>query len=147
MIAYPCKQDPTPGHPNLAWNHKWFYDEPIAPITTGAAQLIKVYQSDTNLYCLRSPGVLNQYVTFQTGCSTADRHFAWTRTGDVGTFDGSFTFTDGYGFCLAVDTTDLLPKETWATLKVQKCDYGLAQKWNAPSIPTPGSLGSYWELP
>ena len=145
MIAYPCKQDPTPGQPNLAWNHKWFYDEPAGTKGTAAPQLIKVYVNNTTLYCLKSPGPGGGYVHFETGCSTTSPQYSWTRTADTGTFDTSYTFADGNGLCLAVDPT--APLETWASLKTMPCSTSLAQKWNAPAGATAGSLGDYWELP
>lgn len=147
MIAYPCKQDPAPDQHNLEWNHKWFYNEPPGEEGTTAAQLIKVYQYDSNLYCLKSTGTAGGYVTFKTGCSTSDPHFAWKRTAFAGNFDSSYTFIDGFGLCLAVDPADPLAGESWATLKTLVCDDGLAQKWNAPPSETSGKLGSYWELP
>lgn len=148
MISFPCKQDPTTGQPNLYWNHKWFYTEPSDPTLgegVGSAQQIVVWDNDTTKYCLKSAGTDAGFVTFATACTPSDKHFQWTRTGKVADFDSSYTFKDGYGRCLTVDPTQKYQLQ-WSKLITVTCNFGLAQKWNAPPTESTSSLGNYWEL-
>lgn len=148
MIAYPCKQDPNPAQTQLNWNHKWYYSEPLNGVGTSAVQ--QVYVNNGTKYCLKSAGTDGGFVTLDSACSTANKAFQWTRTGDAGSYDTSYTLKDGYGRCL-----DLGPwykqgttsQEAWSTLVTKTCNAGLSQKWNAPAIPASAALGGYWELP
>lgn len=141
-IDYPCKQDPSGGS-HLAWNHKWKYEEPADLLGDHAPQLIVV--SDGTNHCLRSTGSPGGSVYFSTACTAGDQHFQWTRTAKTGDYETSFTFKDGWGRCLDLDTSHLY--ESWSTLVTNDCVRGQrGQQWNAPSLPSPGGLDGYWEL-
>lgn len=138
MISYPCKQDPS-GGTKVLWNHKWYYDEPVAPATVKGPQQIKVINGST--YCLWSPGTEGGYVRFYTACTGSDKHYQWTRTARTGDYSSSYTFTDGYGRCL-----DLESASPYSKLITKTCNASLSQKWNAEPNPGLATLGGYWEL-
>lgn len=144
MIVYPCKQDPSSGGGNLAWNHMWFYDEPMNQMGSTAKQKIYVLQnkSSSQKYCLRTPAESADpsYVTLSNSCSGAD--FDWIRNADTGTYATSWTLVDRYGRCASIG-----PKwGSWSTIIAAKCTGEPAQKWNAPPTAQNASLDDYREL-
>lgn len=153
MISYPCKQDPSgtgipPGTGKLAWNHKWFYNEPVAPSTSSAQTIsVKVDNDSARAYCLQTPTVDSGlvYPVF-TSCVAGSTLQTWTRIGDVETsYLSSYWFKDSLGRCLSVGkSTDLY--KGWSKIVVATCDGSLAQKWNAPAARTDSTVGGYQEV-
>jgi Tfp pilus assembly protein PilX len=150
MIAYPCKQDPsgtgTPaGTGKLAWNHKWYYNEPTAPATS-LTQSIYVYDGSGTKKCLTtstaSSGPL--YPTFSS-CSGSNSLQKWTRIVIPTDYLNSYWFKDSLGRCLSVGNSNDL-YNGWSKIVVTACDGSLAQKWNAPAEVTKATVGGYKEV-
>ena len=145
MIVYPCKQDPSSGGGNLAWNHMWFYDEPVNKTGSSAKQNIYVLQnkSSSQKYCLQTPSLTANpaYVTLSTNCTSEDSK--WTRDADTGTYATSWQLRDRYDRCMSIG-----PKwGSWSTIVVDAdCTGEPAQKWNAPPTAQNASLDDYREL-
>jgi len=149
MIAYPCKQDPSgtgtpPGTGMLAWNHKWYYTEPIAPATS-LTQSIYVYDSSGTKKCLATPAANTGliYPTFQSCTSSGLQK--WTRIVIPSDYLNSYWFKDSLGRCLSVGNSNDL-YNGWSKIVVTACDGSLAQKWNAPSEVTNSTVGGYKEV-
>lgn len=149
MIVFPCKQDPTGTGASLNWNHKWYYDEPVAPAATTAPQPIVVRLSNNTPYCLTSSGTANTDLTFQT-CdpahpSTLGARKKFIRNQDTGNASTSYTFqlADDLTRCLSA-----VPESgyAWSHIRVAPCDGSTAQKWNAPPQTSGSSLGGYKEI-
>lgn len=147
MIVYPCKQDPSSAGGNLAWNHMWFYNEPLNQKGSRGPQNIYVLQnkSSSQKYCLKTSRTASNagtpaYVTLSNSCSGND--FNWTRNADTGTAATSWTLVDHYGRCASIG-----PKwGNWSTIIVAECSGEPAQKWNAPPTAQTASLDDYREL-
>jgi len=149
MIVYPCKQDARGGGIGILWNHKWFYDEPVAPDTEVLDQEIVVLLNDipANRHCLETPLDTSgsTYVTFSVCNSTVRQD--WDRVQDSGNYDTSYLFIDKYGRCLTAnaDPTDLYAG-AFSKMTVSACNGTLAQKWNAPPGTTNATFGGYREF-
>ena len=146
MIAYPCKQDPSIAQNKLAWNHKWYYNEPTNTQGSLGPQQITVNNGTT--YCLTSVNADKGFVTFKS-CSASNAGQKWTRYAQMDTYDQSWVFKDGYGRCLDLGPwyhLGLSDQESWSTLVTNPCDSSLGQKWNAPPNLSSATLGGYWEL-
>lgn len=143
MIAYPCKQDPSPGGTLLFWNHKWFYTEPAGAIGSLGPQQIYVrqYNDDARKYCLVSPGTDGGYVTLDP-CSGSAASQRWTRNADTGDYATSYTLVDSSGRCASLGGLF----DTWSKITTATCNAGLGQKWNAPASTISASVGGYQEL-
>lgn len=147
MIVYPCKQDPVPGSPNLKWNHKWYYNEPLPGQASAGPQAIYVLEnnSTSRKYCLQAPaeGANPAYVTLTSACSTTAANQQWTRSRDTGNYSTGYTFTDYKGRCIALGDKY---NSAWSKLVVASCTGGPEQKWNAPPDNVKASVGDYQEL-
>lgn len=151
MISYPCKQDPPAGAA-LAWNHKWFYDEPEAGVV-GAPQLIYVLQNNSTKYCLKTPAAETNpnlqgvhagwYPILTSSCNLADQTQQWIRSKATGDKTTSWTFRDYTGRCISASGEKY--KAKWTSLVVAACDGSTAQKWNAPAIQVEAEVGDYTE--
>lgn len=148
MIVFPCKQDAGNTN-NFKWNHKFFYDEPVAPATEVLKQDVFIRLNDSlaasNKYCLQTPVSTSssKYVTFVV-CDNSVRQ-DWDRVQDSGTYDTSYLFIDTHGRCLAADSTPPLHSNRWSKMTVTACSGSLAQKWNAPPGTTDSAFGGYRE--
>jgi len=130
----------------LAWNHKWYYNEPTNTQGSLGPQQITVNNGTT--YCLTSQNSDKGFVTFKS-CSGSDLGQKWTRYAQMDTYDQSWVFKDGYGRCLDLGPwyhLGLSDQESWSTLVTNPCDSSLGQKWNAPPNLSSATLGGYWEL-
>lgn len=143
MIVYPCKQDPIPGQPNLLWNHKWYYEEPVGELGSKGPQQIYVMRNGTK-YCLRSAGTENGYVTLTSSCSATAANQKWTRHAETGAYSSSWTFVDNWGRCLSLGDKY---NGAWSKITTASCNGGLGQKWNAPPHTVSASLDGYKEIP
>jgi hypothetical protein len=150
MIAYPCKQDPSgtgnpPGTGQLDWNHKWYYNEPVAPATSSTQTIsVRVNNNVSQTYCLQTPTATGAiYPTFAT-CVSGQNSQKWTRVKDTGSYATSYLFVDNLGRCLSVGKPNDLYKG-WSKIVVASCDNSLAQKWNAPAAYVGGEVGGYRE--
>lgn len=149
MIVYPCKQDARGGGAGILWNHKWFYDEPVAPDTEVLDQEIVVLLNDipANRHCLETPLDTSgsTYVTFSV-CNHSVRQ-DWDRVQDSGNYDTSYLFIDKYGRCLTANANPAdLYAGAFSKMTVSACNGTLAQKWNAPPGTTNATFGGYREF-
>jgi hypothetical protein len=147
MIAYPCKQDPSPGSTKLDWNHKWYYSEPPAGVASAGPQQIYVYKSNdpNQKFCLRTPadGANPAYVTLVT-CNASSNDQKWTRYNDTGSYESSYRFVDHLGRCISLgDKYD----SSWSKLIVAPCSESPEQKWNAPPNSADAAVEDVQELP
>lgn len=150
MIVYPCKQDARGGGTGILWNHKWFYEEPVAPATEAPDQEIFIRLNDSlaaaNKYCMQTPldTASNVYVTFVV-CNNTVRQ-GWDRVQDSGNYDTSYLFIDKYGRCLTANPNPSdLHANQFSKMTVATCNGTLAQKWNAPPGTTDATFGGYRE--
>jgi len=149
MILYPCKQDAS-GENKFLWNHKWFYDEPVAPATQLLDQEIFIQYKDSSAakdkYCLQTPSnkAGKLYVTFVVCNSKVGQD--WDRVYDTGVYDTSYLFIDKYGRCLTANSTPSdLHAGVFSKMTVGPCDGTLAQKWNAPPTQSNANFGGFSE--
>jgi hypothetical protein len=145
MIAYPCKQDPSPGSNQIAWNHKWFYSEPPSGVASAGPQLIYVYNGTSQKFCLRTPaeGANPAYVTLTSSCNLTAWDQKWTRYNDTGSYESSYRFVDSLGRCISLgDKFD-----AWSKLIVAPCNESPEQKWNAPPNNANAAVDDVRELP
>lgn len=147
LIVYPCKQDPSGGS-QLAWNHKFFYDEPADGLGFTSPQQIYFMSSNTggSKYCLYSQGDGN-YVHWRTPCQgTSDEQ--WTRHASTNTL-GEYTIRDRNGLCVSIGSPyppaidDL---KNWSTVITEACNGEDWQMWNAPPSTVSASVGGYQEI-
>ena len=150
MIVYPCKQDARGGGAGILWNHKWFYDEPVAPATEALNQDIFIRLNDSmtaaNKYCMQTPldTTSSVYVTFAI-CNNTLRQ-DWDRVQNSGNYDTSYLFIDNYGRCLTANTNPAdLYASAYSKMTVATCNGTLSQKWNAPPGTTDATFGGYRE--
>ncbi|WP_314855648.1 RICIN domain-containing protein [uncultured Microbacterium sp.] len=151
MIVYPCKQDPRPSGADILWNHKWYYTEPTAPLTTNTPEKIKVYVNNktdaANTYCLTASDDLttNTDVTFKACTNAMNTRQTFVRNNETNNTISSWTFQlDGDRTkCLAA-----VPQAgyAWSHIRLVTCDGSTAQKWNAPAVTTGSKLGDYQEI-
>ena len=83
--------------------------------------------------CLTAPstGSGSEYVVTRT-CDATNPLQRWTRTGDTGAWDTSYTIVDSTGRCLAGGPVPPDPGRTFSSIIVAPCDASVAEKWNAP---------------
>jgi hypothetical protein len=88
---------------------------------------------DMTTWCLTAPDPAggSEYVTTTT-CDASAALQRWTRTGDTGAYDTSYTIIDSTGRCLAEGPVPPDPGRTFSAIVVAPCDGSTAQKWNAP---------------
>lgn len=147
MIVYPCKQDPRPSGADILWNHKWYYTEPAAPLTTNSPEKIKVYVNNKTEYCLTASDDLanNTDVTFKACTNGMNARQTFVRNNETNNTISSWTFQlDGDRTkCLAA-----VPQAgyAWSHIRLVTCDGSTAQKWNAPAVTTGSKLGDYQEI-
>jgi hypothetical protein len=156
MIVYPCKQDPTGTGANLAWNHKWYYSEPVAtvpPAALAAPVTAQVYVMayNTSKRCLQIPSVgsASTDVNFTTACSSTENRQKWTRTTASTSRLDSYTFKDYLGRCLTADTVNPhlgAGNIPYSVMRMAACDGSGAQKWNAPSTFSEAEFEGFKEL-
>jgi hypothetical protein len=169
MITYPCKQDPS-GQGQFSWNHKWYYTE-VDPDSTTQSVSTKIYvrHGNTTQNCLittntqgvnmssslnRTSGSLtmdgvstSRFPIFRTSsngidCSSANSN--WTRNGDTGVKETSWTFVDRNGRCLSANGPKM--HVGWDAVVVETCNGSNNQKWNVPEDPVEGTLTGFEEL-
>jgi len=148
MIVYPCKQDARGGGAGILWNHKWFYNEPVAPATEVLNQDIVVLLNDnaSNRFCLVTPldTIPSVYVTFAACDNSVVQD--WDRVQDSGNYDTSYLFIDRYGRCLTANPNPAdLYANAFSKMTMASCNGTLAQKWNAPPGTTTSTFGGYRE--
>ncbi len=129
MIAYPCKQDPTPA--NVAFNQKFSYNTSTKRFST----------TDTRgvTDCLTNPGTADSYVTFSP-CTPASNQ-QWTTYGSTAADTATatqwpylqrYTLVDSTGLlCLSLGATTDLYNGQYSKITVARCDGSSQQKWNA----------------
>jgi len=139
MIVWFCKQTPR-GRPGIPWNQQWTIPAAAADADTAEPGHIRTAGSGNPGYCLRSPGVTNQYVTM-TQCDDSgaltDPYLTWTVYGSTGNYATSYRIVDSFGYCMTpTDLTVATPdthSDGTAKVKVVVCDSSELQKWNAPA--------------
>ncbi|GIG29130.1 RICIN domain-containing protein [Cellulomonas marina] len=144
MIVYPCKQDPSGGS-LLKWNHKWYYEEPVAPAVSRTQQISVLRDNSTaQRYCLQTPapGSGSSYPTLTSACSATAADQQWTRFADTGDYRTSWTFVDHLGRCIDLGERGAT---SWSRLVVTSCTGGPGQKWNALPEQISATLGNYLE--
>lgn len=151
MITYPCKQDPSGSGTFLKWNHKWYYNEPIAGQTRRVGQEVYVNDSGGAKKCLQTADTAAAGVdlVFKV-CSTALATQKWTRYVETGDSLTSYTFVDTHGRCLAAEpVTFVAPNvnlnSVASKMRMQACNGSTAQKWNAPATYTQADFGNFSE--
>jgi hypothetical protein len=149
MIAYPCKQSPSPSE--ITWNQKYSYGG-----TTSTAGTISTFDTaNSTTYCLTSPmatqtapTVPGPFVRLNPCPTVIPTSMKWVEIGaSTGSYTTDYTIRDSSNpaLCLAVGLTGTGVPATsglgeWSSLYVATCDGSLVQKWNAPPNVPAGSI-------
>jgi len=148
MIVYPCKQDATGLGAGILWNHKWFYDEPVAPATEVLNQDVFIRWRDPaqTRYCMETPldTSSSRYVRMVV-CNAGIALQDWDRVQNSGNYDTSYLFIDKFGRCLTANSNPPLYANAYSTMTVAACNGTLEQKWNAPPGTTNATFGGFRE--
>jgi hypothetical protein len=134
LIAWPCKQAADPA--DIGWNQRWTLPgTPSSATATGPVQV-------RSTLCLVSPRstASGQYPILATCPSSGGlpANMTWTVNRDTGDYQTSYTLVDSAGYCLApTDPNAPNPdldggSRRISKIKVEVCDGGTLQKWNAP---------------
>lgn len=146
MIAFPCKQDPTPGA-SVAFNQLLTYES----VNATQGRLTTTNNSGTKVCVQARSG--GGYVTTPL-CSTSASQL-WTINRNVGDNLVNYTIIANDGRCLGLGPpgSTTYPLNQWLTIQTETCDpnsnppFGARdQKWNAPPGLASGGRGSTIEL-
>jgi len=129
LIAYPCKQDPTR---SITWNQRFVWDSAVTR---------QIQTNPGSPYCLTTPGAGSDRV-LTTACVAGRSDQQWTMLGDTGNRTTSYTVVDSVGRCLSLAPSPQVggTLSQWSMIAAEPCDGSFEQKWNAPPLPTGGSL-------
>lgn len=129
LIAYPCKQDPTRA---VTWNQRFVWD---------SAASRQIQTNPGSPYCLTSPAAGSDRV-LTTACVAGRSDQQWTMLGATGNRTTAYTVVDAVGRCLSLGPSPQVggTLSQWSMITVETCDGSFKQKWNAPPLPTGGSL-------
>ncbi|MEZ5116906.1 MAG: hypothetical protein R2737_11625 [Candidatus Nanopelagicales bacterium] len=145
MIAFPCKQDPTPGA-SIAFNQLLTYE----PVNATQGRLTTTNNSGVKVCLQARTG--GGYVT-TPGCTTGTNQL-WTVNRDTGNALVDYTIVANDGRCLGLGPpgSTTAPLNQWSTIVTEACDpnpepFGARdQKWNAPPGLARGGRGPTIEL-
>jgi hypothetical protein len=134
LIAYPCKQNPTPGL--VAFNQRFTYSLPFQ-------YNFSTTDSSGVTDCMTAPAVnaTPAYVTFQT-CVPGQTNQQWISHGSVATdagtatsdwgYDKRYAISDmSYNLCLSLGSPQDMYQFQYNKIIVERCDGSSKQKWNA----------------
>lgn len=142
MIIYPCKQDPSGGS-KLAWNHKWYYTEPVLGTPTAETQIyVRRNNSDGDKWCLVAP--TGSIYPVLAACNSSAANQKWIRSADTGNYQTSYTFTPRSQSTKCIGLGDKF-EGAWSIMVLADCSGGIDQKWNAPPENVSASVGNYLE--
>ena len=159
MIAYPCKQSPSPSE--ITWNQKYTFNGVVPSGSTAAVPgSISTYDtSNSTTYCLTSPmavqpnpAIAGPFVRLNPCPGTIPTNMKWIEIGNsTGDYNKDYTIHDASNpsLCLAVGLTGTgVPAASglgeWSSLYVATCDGSLGQKWNAPpNVPVGSTTGTH----
>ena len=146
LIAWPCKQAPTPS--TIGWNQRWTLPAVPTDATSGVGLITTTNTAGTQ-YCLKNVGLASapQFVQVTTCPAAAatpaqiPTQFRWTRFTDTGDYATSHVIQDGMGRCLTpTDLTKTAPtidyyngSQRVSKLTLVTCTDSTLQKWNAPA--------------
>lgn len=155
QILYPCKQDPMRDSSSLraaqpGWNQVFTWSATDKLFWANESGNGNPSDPTRPKYCMQSPGVPGGYVNFDAACNKSLTKFRWTVNRDTGSAFSRYTIVDGYGLCLALGARNPVYTPVthypWSSVKVEKCDGGPGQKWNAPPNQGEGKVTNTREI-